>query len=213
MCFSPQASFGAAAVLSVLGIAGLKKTGGSKKALIAAVPCIFAVQQALEGFVWLAIGRSDYSSLAYSIPVYFYLFFATAFWPLYLPIILWYLEQNPTRKQWLLAPLAAGIAVAVVALINLCAGGPVTVSVVDHHIAYEQVAPFAFSATVYYIGLIFYLVATSGAFFISTIPYAPIMGVMIILALAAAQIWYYLAFGSVWCFLAAICSMFIVFAL
>jgi hypothetical protein len=177
------------------------------------VPCIFAVQQALEGFVWLAIGRSDYSSLGYTIPVYFYLFFASAFWPLYIPIVLWLLEQNPTRKQWLFAPLAAGIAVALVALINLCAGGPVTVSVVNHHIAYAQTVPFFFSTTLYYIGLVFYLVATSGALFISTIPYAPIMGVLIILALAAAQIWYYFAFGSVWCFFAAICSALILLAI
>jgi hypothetical protein len=213
MCFSPQASFGAAAVLSVLGIAGLKKTGGSKKALIAAVPSIFAVQQALEGFVWLAIGRGDYSSLAYTFPVYFYLFFASTFWPLYIPITLWLLEQNPTRKQWLIAPLAAGIAVAIVALINLCAGGPVTVSVVDHHIAYAQTAAFPFSAALYYVGLVFYLIATSGALFISTIPYAPIMGMLIILALAAAQIWYYFAFGSVWCFFAAVCSALILLAI
>jgi hypothetical protein len=213
MCFSPQASFGAAAVLSVLGIAGLKKTGGSKKALIAAVPSIFAVQQTLEGFVWLAIGRGDYSSLGYTIPVYFYLFFASTFWPLYLPIVLWYLEQNLTRKQWLIAPLAAGIVVALVALINLCVGGPVNVSVVNHHIAYAQTVPFFFSTTLYYIGLVFYLVATSGALFISTIPYAPIMGVLIILALTAAQIWYYFAFGSVWCFFAAVCSALILLAI
>lgn len=74
MCFSPQASFGAAAVLSVLGAVGLKKANGSRRSLIAAIPCIFAIQQALEGFVWLAIGRGDYSSAWYYIPVYLFLF-------------------------------------------------------------------------------------------------------------------------------------------
>jgi len=212
MCFSPQASFGAAAILSVLGAVGLKKAHGSKQSLIAAVPCIFATQQALEGFVWLAIGRGDYSSLAYSTPVYLFLFFASVFWPLYLPISLWYLEQNPARKQWLNFFIAAGVAVAVVSLINFCAS-PVTVLVVDHHIAYQQTMAFPFSTALYYLGLILYLIATAGSLFISTVPYAPMMGALVLLAFAAAWVWYYLAFGSVWCFFAAICSALIVFAL
>lgn len=212
MCFSPQASFGAAAVLSVLGVMGLKKTGGSRFGLIAAVPCFFAIQQMLEGFVWLAIERGDYSSISYTIPVYAYLFFASVWWPLYLSIVLWYLEENQQRKQWLLGTILAGVIVALVASINFYAG-PVTVEVVDHHLSYQQPNQFPFSTALYYAGLVFYLLATSGALFLSTIPYASTMGWLVLLAFAAAQIWYYLAFGSVWCFFAAICSALIVLVL
>jgi hypothetical protein len=212
MCFSPQASFGAAAVLSVLGVMGLKKTGGSRFGLIAAVPCIFALQQMLEGFVWLAIERGDFSSASYHVPVYAYLFFASVWWPLYLPLVLRYLEENLQRKRWMYAPVLAGILVAIVAAVNFYAG-PITVEVVDHHISYQQPNQFAYSALLYYAGLFCYLVATAGALFISTAPYASTMGWLVLLAFAVAQLWYYLAFGSVWCFFAALCSALIVLVL
>ncbi len=212
MCFSPQVSFGAAATLTVLGIVGLRRTNGSRFALIAAVPCIFALQQMLEGFVWLAIGRGDFSSPSYSVPVYAYLFFSSAFWPLYLPMVLWYLEPDPKHKKWLGGTFVAGALVACVAIANFYAG-PVTVEVVDHHISYQQPNQFPLSNELYIVGLVLYLVATSGALFLSTIPYASTMGWLVLLAFAAAQIWYYLAFGSVWCFFAAICSALIVLVL
>lgn len=212
MCFSPQASFGAAAVLSVLGIMGLKKTGRSQFGLIAAVPCIFALQQMLEGFVWLAIERGDLSSASYYIPVYAYLFFASVWWPLYLPSVLWYLEEDPKRKRWVFGTLIAGACVVVVAAINFYVG-PITVEVVDHHISYQQQNQFSFSSPLYYAGLACYLIATAGALFMSTVPYASTMGWLVLLAFVVAQLWYYLAFGSVWCFFAAICSALIVLVL
>jgi hypothetical protein len=229
MCFSPQASFGAAAVLSVLGIAGLRKTAAARRShsifdsseneierrsrgLIAAVPCIFAVQQALEGFVWLALGRGDYNSAAYYVPVYAYLFFAGVWWPLYIPTILWYLEENSKRKKLIIGAIIAGCVVALISLVNFFAG-PVTVSVVDHHIAYQLKTQFPFSSALYYVSLICYLIAISGALFLSTVSYASTMGWLVLLAFAAAHMWYYLAFGSVWCFFAAICSALIVLVL
>lgn len=212
MCFSPQVSFGAAAVLSVLGIVALKRAHGSRLSLIAVVPCIFALQQILEGFVWLAIERGDFSSFFYSIPVYGYLFFASAWWPLYLPLVLWYLELDQKRKKWLCSTIFAGILVACVAVANFYVG-PVTVTVVDNHISYQQSNQFLLNNELYIVGLALYLVATSGALFLSTIPYAFIMGWLVLFAFAAAQIWYYFAFGSVWCFLAAICSALIVLVL
>lgn len=212
MCFSPQVSFGAAAVLAVFGAVGLRKTGLTRFALVAVVPCIFAVQQMLEGFVWLAIGRGDASSYAYVIPVYAYLFFAGVWWPFYWPLVLRYLEPNHNRKKWLWIPIVAGCTVAVLSLLNFYFNS-VTVAVVDHHIAYQQTQNLPFGNVLYYVALVLYLIAISGGLFISTLPYASTMGWLIILAFFAAQIWYYFAFGSVWCFFAALCSALILFAL
>src|ERR1044072_4883587 len=152
MCFSPKASFGAAAALSVLGIAGLRKTGRSKYALLAVIPCIFAVQQALEGFVWLAAERGDFSSSACLLPAYAYLFFAGVWWPLYIPAVLWYLEASLERKKWLLVPLAAGVLVSCIVLLNFYLS-PVAVQIVDHHIAYQQLNTFPFHNELYLICL------------------------------------------------------------
>jgi hypothetical protein len=212
MCFSPQASFGAAAILSVLGTAALYRSRGSRFALIAAVPCFFAVQQALEGFVWLALGRGDINSLSYFIPVYGFLFFAMLWWPLYIPITLWYIEHDPTRKKFMLGSIIAGTCVAILAVTNLVVS-PVEVVVVGHHLSYQQTSTIPFSDTFYIIGLLCYLIATSGALFLSTIRRAWIMGILVIVACVTAQIWYYIAFGSVWCFFAALSSSLILLAL
>lgn len=211
MCFSPRASFGASALLSLLGITALKRTGGSRQAFIAAIPLFFGMQQALEGFVWLAVLRGDTTSLWYSVPVYGFLFFAAVWWPLYIPAVLWYLEQQPQRKRWLLLPLGTGILVAIVALINLYIS-PNEVVIVGHHLSYQQSIVMPWSSALYIFGLGCYLVAIAGALFISSIRYAWIMGVLVIAAFATAWLWYYLAFGSVWCFFAAISSALILIA-
>lgn len=212
MCFSPRASFGAATLLSFLGIVALKRTGGSRQALIAAIPIFFGLQQALEGFVWLAVLRGDVTSLWYSVPVYGFLFFAAVWWPLYIPMVLWFVEQNVQRKKLLFIPISAGILVAVVALINLYTS-PTEVVIVGHHLSYQQPTVMPWSNALYMFGLVCYLVAISGALFLSTIRYAWFMGLLVIAACATAWLWYYLAFGSVWCFFAAISSALILVSL
>lgn len=210
MCFSPQASFGAAAILSVLGVAALKQKPLSKISLIAAIPLVFGIQQALEGFVWIVLQRNDTTSLLYSFSVYGFLFFAAIWWPLYIPITLWYIESNSQNKKLLLYPIAAGVLVVAVASLNLALGG-LYAEIIDHHIVYQSYTQFPYSNFLYYLGLLNYLIATAGALFISTIPHTWIMGLLVIGAFATAHLWYYYAFGSVWCFFAALCSALILF--
>jgi len=209
MCFSPQASFGATALLSVLGGTALKRTKQSRYVLIALIPLMFGVQQALEGFVWLALQRGDTTSLWYTIPVYGFLFFAAVWWPLYIPIMLWYLETVPSKKQWLIMPVVAGVIVALIALLHTCFTSIEAVAI-GHHISYQQTTPPMGGEILYNIGLGAYLIATAGALFISSIRYTWLMGIIVVVAFATAQLWYYLAFGSVWCFFAAIASSLIV---
>ena len=74
MCFSPAASFTAAALLSVAGSAAVIKNYKVKKALpIAIIPLIFAIQQAIEGMLWLNIQGSGGYTLLFT---YLFLFFA-----------------------------------------------------------------------------------------------------------------------------------------
>ena len=54
--FSPEASFTGAAVLCAFGIATINLAKSHKHLLLlACMPFLFAIQQAGEGFVWLAL--------------------------------------------------------------------------------------------------------------------------------------------------------------
>ena len=212
MCFSPQASFGAAAVLSVLGIIGLKKQWYSQDRLIAAVPFFFAMQQALEGFVWISLQHNETPHWLYYLSTYGFLLFAAMWWPVYVPAILWYLEADPQRKKILFYPLCAGLLVMGIAILNLISGGLEAI-IVGHHIAYQSQTSTSINSGLYYCGLVCYLIATTGALCISSKRFAWVMGILIIIAFATAQVWYYYAFGSVWCFFAALCSGLLVYAL
>src|SRR5262249_18220295 len=81
MCFSPEASFIARAALlppraSCLAPPARRRP---RRLPLAAVPLAFAVQQASEGVVWLALGSGD-AGLTRAASLVF-LFFALAFWP------------------------------------------------------------------------------------------------------------------------------------
>jgi uncharacterized membrane protein YfbV (UPF0208 family) len=63
MCFSAIVSFSAAAGLSLLGIGTIRQTTSKNQLLLASFPCLFALQQTLEGFVWLGKSNSYFSQV------------------------------------------------------------------------------------------------------------------------------------------------------
>src|SRR5258708_2813488 len=105
MCFSAPASFIAAGGLAIAGGVALA-IAPKKKKIIAVIPLLFAAQQALEGFQWLALRAGSASMLA----AYGFLFFAFILWPVYIPIAV-YLLDRPSRHtmRWL---IVFGVAVA-----------------------------------------------------------------------------------------------------
>lgn len=75
MCFSATASFGAGVVLTVIGVASIKKTHHPTQLLFASIPFIFGVQQIAEGILWLTLPNPDYVSTQ-KIFTHIFLFFA-----------------------------------------------------------------------------------------------------------------------------------------
>ena len=74
MCFSAEASFIASGGLAVAGGASLK-VAKKEQRLIALIPLLFAIQQAIEGMQWLYLYRGTSSlKLAYA-----FLFFGFVF--------------------------------------------------------------------------------------------------------------------------------------
>lgn len=201
MCFSPAASFTASALLGVTGIAAVMKTKDKKALPLAMIPIFFAIQQAIEGGLWLSLrGDGTHTLLLTSL----YLFFALFWWPAYGPITIYMVEIVPWRRRVL----------AILSCVGILVGGyvyttyliqPIPATIVNHCIYYDHVTPYAMVAAV------LYLIATLGAGIISSKYILKFLYTL--LAVFAFIAWkiYLNNFASVWCFFAAIASTIIYF--
>jgi hypothetical protein len=114
MCFSAKASFLASGLLLSVGVATVAIAQGKADRSIlplAMAPLFFGFQQATEGFVWLGIQAQPLASGDESTPTTLlgaaltYLFFAYAFWPVWIPWsairLLPHPEGSGSLLQWL----------------------------------------------------------------------------------------------------------------
>jgi len=217
MCFSATASFTAAAVITVAGIFSLTKARTIPTFLLALSPLFFALQQALEGIVWLTLTSGDASSILNRIGVDGFLFFAGVLWPVWLPGCLYLLEDDKKRKKILLCIFILGLVAASKIFFRLVDHTHTAVTM-DHHISYPMFAltysvtslkPVFFSYSLDVFLSAAYLVAVIMPFFISTLEGMWIIGVITAIGFFVAQIFFELAFGSVWCFFGALSTLMI----
>lgn len=104
MCFSAAASFTATVLLLPLGISAVAQSGRDHRPELlplALMPVVFGLQQALEGVVWLGLNHGPATPLLKG-GALGYLFFALAFWPIWIPhvaLCLWPRHRRqPERK-------------------------------------------------------------------------------------------------------------------
>lgn len=211
MCFSPQASFTAAAALAILSALTYKKASTSKLRLLALSPLFFGIQQMLEGFVWMTLLHNDTTSLLHTYSVLGFLFFAAIFWPFWVPEVLYINESNLQRRILLGFCCAFGTVFGIISAIQLMNYGA-TAHIAIRHIAYdvawEQQSLIKLPQDwLIPVGTGVYLLATLLPFFLSSLSYMWIIGIIIGLGFIISHVSYAAAFGSVWCFFAAIASM------
>jgi hypothetical protein len=200
MCFSASASFSAALLLFLIGIASIIKVNKSRNYLFAIIPVLFAAQQFIEGLLWLIIPKAGYGLIASDL-TYLYLFFAELTWPIWVPLSLMSLEENVNRKALLRIFLIAGIAVASYLAFYILTYS-VKAEIADCHILYIQHLYSPYSI----IGSWPYLFATIVPFFLSGNKNIRIMGLLIVGSYLTSKWFYNYSFLSVWCFYAAIAS-------
>lgn len=111
MCFSTGASFGASDVLSVIDIATLSRCGNRQQMAFAEIPLIFAIQQAAEGLVWLALLQPGYA-LWLKPATYTFLTFAQVIWPSLLPFAILLPETSAPRRKMLYTLTGIGLLVS-----------------------------------------------------------------------------------------------------
>lgn len=203
MCFSASASFGASAVLSVIGVATLKKTEATHQIPFASIPLVFAVQQFSEGMGWLALSNPAFASFE-KVSTYTFLFFAQIVWPLWVPIGITMLEKNANRKKILKVFIGIGVLVSAYFAHRLLMYGA-KANIGGHHVAYKQVYPDSLN----HIADMLYGVATLVPTFLSKTKKMWVFGLALCISYLAAAIAYNNYILSVWCFFAAILSVLI----
>lgn len=201
MCFSTSASFGAGAVLAVIGVVTIKKAKAPNQVLFAGIPFLFSLQQIDEGFLWLAL-TNNYSAAMKEITTYIFLFIAQVIWPLLVPLSISLLEKNGKRKTFLQVSIFIGAIISVYltyCLINY----PVNSKIIGYHISYSQNYPASLSI----IGGILYVLATVFPPLISSFKRMWYLGLSILISYIMTRIFYTDYIVSVWCFFASVISI------
>ncbi len=205
MCFSATASFTAGIVLTVIGVASIKKSNHKSQLLFASIPFFFGVQQFSEGILWLTIPRGNYFVLQ-KIATYTYLFFAHVLWPLWVAIAILLLEKMKTRK--IIQKFLVAIGVTVGLYLGYClANYKVEAKIEGHHINYI----LGYSDLMNNFWIFLYALATIAPPFFSHIKRMRILGITILVAYIITHFFYGNYVLSVWCFFSSIISILIYF--
>jgi hypothetical protein len=219
MCFSSTASFTAAALLVPVGIASIRSVlaeaprpgGGNARLALAVTPLIFALQQAIEGAVWLGVVQQPPAPFTEPAALT-YLFLAYAFWPFWIPYsaLRFGKEQEPGRPRWATRLLPAmGLLLGLVLWLPfLQASGPATPEVVQGSLHYHAGLVFA-DQRLNDLGRGLYVAIICLPLLLAASRGLVIFAVGLLSAVALAEALYGHAFTSVWCYFSAVLSVLI----
>ncbi len=201
MCFSATASFGASAILTVAGVAALRKVETKSQIPFAAIPVIFAFQQFTEGFVWLSLNHPNYNHWQ-KIPINIFLVIAQAVWPFWVPFSFLLIEKNEKRKKALKILVGLGSVVSIFLAYQVLFY-PVSAAITPLHIHYALHFPegtFSIAVT------IFYFLATIVPPFLAGGKRMTSLGLLNLMSFIVTVVFFENYVISVWCFFAALIS-------
>jgi hypothetical protein len=198
MCFSATVSFTAGVGLVAVGVMTTRRVRRRAELPFALIPLLFAVQQLIEGALWLTF--PDKAPFANSLLTYVYSLFSHAFWPLYIPIAVLLIEPISWRRRTLLMVSIVGAAVAFY-LLYFLVRLPIVAQVEEGHINY--VSPHFYGSTA--LGL--YVLATCVSLLLSSHPSVRYFGIAAFSSFILAYAFYATWLISVWCFFAAALSV------
>lgn len=203
MCFSATANFVGGAVLGTIGVATLLEVRHRREFLFAAMPCLFAVHQLIEGIVWLGLGHHLSDSVTHGAAAA-YLLYAQGLLPFLLPLSVLLIEPAGRRQRRMFGFLALGTLLSLYILWGLIAY-PLQVFAEGHTVVYLN--PVTVTSAI----AVLYVIATCGALFFSgfralvILGWVNLAGVIVVILIRRYE------FTSVWCAYAAAVSIIIYF--
>lgn len=210
MCFSATVSFATGALLLPVGAYAVQQARwrDSRYLPLAAFPIFFGMQQGFEGALWLGLegGATSYQTEA----ALGFLFFAFLFWPFMVPFAVWRLESGgPKGRKMGLIVLLGLLFGAVLYLPLLWDESRVMPAIVHHSITYP-VALITDGRLPRPVNcLIYALIVSLPLLFASHRPVRVYGGILVVSVVLSAGLFHY-AFTSVWCFFAALLSLYTV---
>ncbi len=198
MCFGPIASFTASAFLASMGTAILKNINSKKELLFAAFPMLFAIQQFIEGLIWLAFKHGKPQALIDGL-TFGYLIFAYSLWPILCPASVYAIEYDRERRKILRFFILLGVVTSAY-LFYFIIRNPVYATVVNCSIQYKT-----FVASARWFAIVYVLV-TILPYFFSSHRSILVFGIPNFIFCTIAYLVYQITFISVWCFFAALIS-------
>ena len=203
MCFSATANFVGSGVLGAVGVATLAEVKHRRELLFASLPCMFAVHQFTEGFVWLGLDQKLSAVVTHDVGA-LYVLFAQGLLPFLLPLGVLLIEPTPRRRRRMLGFSILGSALALYILWGLIAY-PLQISVRQNSIVYEN------AITTTMVVAVLYVIATCGALFFSGFRDLVLLGAVNVVGLLVVMAVRRFAFTSLWCAYAAVVSVIIYF--
>ena len=211
MCFSATASFAVAAPLLPLGVYCLNRARRENVRWMpfAAYPLAFGLQQAVEGALWIGISSGDQALIGAASRGF--LFFSHFFWLFWVPMSILALEPDAHRRR-ILAALAilGGLYGASLFLPILLNEDWLRVAVVHHSIVYK--------ITLIYDGIVnrqvlqvIYAAIIVASLFICSVRQIKVFAMLMLVSVIVANLFFRYAFTSVWCFFAAILSLYVLY--
>ena len=194
MCFSPEASFTASAVITTVGVVALKKSEDHPSKMLACIPLFFGIQQFAEGMVWLSLLYDQFLPFK-SISTAGFILFAWVVWPFWIPFAIGGIEQNEKRKQIIKWVKYLGLFMTL-ALGYVLLFKNVQASIYDCSIIYN----FNVSDDVHKLFGVLYLIVTIVPTILATGRWVWLLGVMNLLAYFGTKLFISDRILSIWCF-------------
>lgn len=213
MCFSATVSYSAAAVLVSTGVYALRQARQLQTPywmMWALIPVFFGLQQAFEGRVWQELDAGD-AGTAVPFALGFH-FFSHFLWLWWLPLCSYLVEPGKIRKG-IIGGCAMFGAFAGTLVFSVMVSHPEWMSVAmrEHSIYYRFSVPYRSSIHLPITPAALYALTILVPLLISSHRRIMIFGVLVILSMELAAETYGYAYVSVWCFFAALLSLYLVY--
>lgn len=204
MCFSAEVSFTTAALLAIEGIVCVRRFH-KKALLLSLIPLFFALQQFSEGMIWVAFNENLYPNSTSHFFQTLYLFFAYAFWPVWIPLAFLFVETSANKRMAITLVFFGGLLIFLYDTIHLFFLDETQAQIIGSSINYGS--PTRLILELYYTAIVL------APFFISSIPRMQWYGIFTGIAFLISHYFYTQTFTSVWCFFAAALSLGLIFIL
>ena len=213
MCFSASVSYSAAAVLVTTGLYAVQQARRLQPPywmLWALIPVFFGIQQAFEGWVWKELDAGN-ASAAVPFALGFH-FFSHFLWLWWLPLCSYLVEHGKIRKRVFGGCVTFGaFAGTLVYSVMLFHPEWMSVAVREHSIHYNFSVPYRSSIHIPITPAALYALTILVPLLFSSHRRIRIFGGLVLLSVVLAAEAYSYAYVSVWCFFAAVLSLYLVY--